>query len=382
MIRYAYFTRAEAIKWQKERSIDPNDPLTDLRTSYCAHADMDQPVGVGAWDGERMIGRNFFFHIPISVRGRPVECVVTNNLFVAPEYRPQGIGTYLKMYVLKLGYPQISSGVSPAMQKVYNAWNAYRRVDSSPTYSLPTDLLGLVRVARIAVERSAHQSSSPGVSRLALSRLLSIVRLLTSRRLALRRLKPRDGEDALDSVLHAARRPVQVPWNRSTLVEGLHGRHATLRAWIVEFPGAPLRLVTGYIKRREVRTIGKRTTQMTEFLLNEVWPPLEDETQAKACLAFAVQQARALRASVTQVDAMTEALRRTCQGFGFDRFYEKRVYIAPNTKDRSLDETLSDPANWWCRAINENEFEELALRRTGATDFNEFVPLNQPGAQE
>lgn len=377
MIRYDYFTRRQALEWQGRTAVDSADPLTDIHAGYFTYCDPEQLVGIGAWDGERMVGRNLFFHCPIAVTGSYVECVVTNNLFVAPLYRPKGIGTYLKMYVLKLGYPQISSGVSPSMQKVYDAWSAYRRIDAAKTYSVAADAFGVLRVARIAAERNdtGNDGARDGsVARGAFERTRASLRLMLNARQPVRVLDPDAAIGALDTVLLSARRPIQVPWNRLVLRDALRGRHGRMSAWIIELPGGRLQFVSAYRKDRQVRTIGSRQTMMTELLFNEAWPPAEDDEVALACIAFVLRQARQLGASVVQVDAMTPALARICEKFGFDCFYRKRVYIAPNTRDVDLAAILSDPSNWWCRGINENEFEEIALPRAGCKDFSEMIP--------
>ncbi|MCC6201493.1 MAG: hypothetical protein IT494_00635 [Gammaproteobacteria bacterium] len=278
--------------------------------------------------------------------------------------------------MLKLGYPQISSGVSPSMQKVYDAWSAYRRVDASITYSVAADAFGVLRVSRIAAEQhrlGADRAGRVGLARLALARARASLRLLAAGPRT-RVLDANTAVGAIDDVLRSAHRVIQVPWNRQVLCDALHGRHARMHAWVIELPGGRQQFLSAYRKQRLVRTFGTREMMKTELLFNEAWPPVQEDDVALTCIAFVVRQARSLGASVVQVDAMTPALARICERFGFDTFYRKRVYIAPNTRDKDLSSVLSDPANWWCRAINENEFEEIALPRAGYTDFAALIP--------
>jgi hypothetical protein len=341
-----------------------------MRTREYAHCDMDQRIAVVAFDGDRMVGRNFFCHCPILVNGKLVECVVTYNLFVDPAYRPKGVGTYIKMHVLKLGYPNVSSGVSPEMQKVQDAWSAYRKVASHPVYSVPVDLLGLLRLARMAAERGPPaEGRKTGVMASAVRQARSALSVAAGRWPALRPLAPDEAVRLLDEVLESERLPVQLPWNVEILVAALQGRRSGMRAWLVEFDaggaGQPRHLVSAYVKSRTIRTLGAARRSASELHLNEIFPPVRDPQRAGALLRFALQQARRCGASILQIYAMTDALRDVCVGHGLETFFSKQVYVAPNSKDKALAGTLGDAGNWWCRAINEDQFEEVGLPRAG-----------------
>lgn len=369
MIRFEYFTRAQAIEWQAAHPKVEGDPLTDMRLTHFENVDLDQKVGIFAIDNDRMIGTNFLYYCPISVNGKLVECIVTNNLYVHPDYRPKGVGTFLKMYILKLGYPQISSGVSPSMRKVYDAWSAYTKIDASPVFVMPVDAFGLLRVSRMSSEREAGKAG--GRIRLAKKILSGFIRALSIRNTGpknVRVLSPVEAEARLHEVLHAASFPIQVPWNRDLVVRSIWGLDAKAHAWMVEVGCTDARsthLVTGYLRAITARGLGSLQRRVQELHLTEIFPPASSEAVARACLQVVSRKARATGASIVHVSAMTGSLRSVCEKAGLDSFYEKRVYIAPNTKDGAMDELMRTPANWWCRIRNEDQLEENAFRRAG-----------------
>lgn len=375
MIRYQYITRQEAVEWQARTPLDPHDPLTDFRLSDHQRSDPDELVAVIATNDGKVIGRNFLFHCPILVGGNSVDCIISHNLFVAPEYRPKGIGTYVKMYVLKLGYPQISSGVSPAMQKVQDTWRAYAKIDSTPAFAIPVDALGMLRVARLVSSAPSDDSPKDGSTiRSMMQQLRARAGLAWPVNRHLSAYPGRQAAELLDQVLEAERFPVQIPWNRDLIRTQLLNDKGNPKAWVVSVPtsstGTTHYLITGYLIPRTTRTLGTRTTKITELHINEIFPPVRDAVTAALLLGFAAQKGRKIGASIVQLYATTKALKLACIEGGLRSFHSKHVYIAPNTNNPKALELLRDPSNWWCRAINETQFEEIALARPAPrTDF-------------
>jgi GNAT superfamily N-acetyltransferase len=364
-LRYEYLSRRDAIEWQRRTPVDPANPLTDFRLRDHERCGMDQLVGVVAVLDGRIVGRNFFFHCPIEVRGHPVECLVSNDLFVAPEYRPRGIGVYIKMHVLKLGYPQISSGVSQAMQRVQDAWSAYSKIDSTPAYAIPVSRLGALRVARLCAQTPAGGERG--------GTLFHLVRQVrASQRLAhgaddgARRLPPRSALAALDGVLDSARFPVQIPWNRALLLDALAGQARKPLAAVYAASDACPHLLTGYLRHRSGRALLQRSTTFRELHVNEIFPPVRDAAVARSLLGHAVREARTVGADLVQFYASTAELRGACEAAGLRSFIGKSVYIAPNTRSAEASTLLRAPENWWFRALNEDQFEEVATSTAGA----------------
>jgi GNAT superfamily N-acetyltransferase len=368
-VRYEYLTRRAAIEWQQRMPIDPADPLTDMRLRDHERSGMDDVVGVVAIVDGRIIGRNFFFHSTLSIHGHEVDCIVSHNLFVAPAYRPRGIGIYIKMHVLKLGYPQVSSGVSHAMQQVQDAWSAYRKIDSTPAFAIPVSPLGGLRVARLAAEGAAPGGSPAGTLH-HLARQQGAAWWLERR--ADRALLALDAQAAaarMDRILDAERFPVQVPWNRALLRDALLGLVRMPAAGVYVKRGDPTAepgyLMTGYTRRRTARGLGRRSAKYDEFHVNEVFPPVHDPLVAQSLLGHAVREARMRGADIVHFYATTETLQRVCEAAGLRSFVGKHVYIAPNSRCQTAVELLGTAQNWWCRVINEDQFEEVAAVPAG-----------------
>jgi hypothetical protein len=343
-----------------------------MRLKHYERCDLDQKVGIFAIENDAVIGTNFFYFCPLAVNGKIVECVVSNNLFVAPEYRPKGIGTFLKMYVLKLGYPQISSGVSPSMQKVYDAWSAYTKIDASPVYAIPVTPFGLLRVARMASEKNASvRKGRLEVLTKAMRRGLAVLSARKAGNAHITLQHPRRAEELMDQVLRSERYPIQVPWNRDVVTRALRGENTRVHAWMASIKDENgievIHLISGYLRPMQVRGIGTEQRRIQELHLTEIFPPVRSESIARACLSIVVKRAAALGASIIQVYAMTSALQAVCDAAGFDSFFKKRVYVAPNTKDKTIDAFFRNPDNWWCRIRNEDQLEENAFRREGAS---------------
>jgi len=369
MISFEYFTKAQAIEWQRSHPLDPNDTLTDMRLRHYERADMEQRIGVFALDHGRIVGANFFQLCPLLVNGELIQCVASGNLFVAPEYRPRGIGTFLKMHVLKLGYPQISSGVSPSMQKVYDAWNAYTKVDASPVYTLPATPFGVLRVSRMTSERVRPRDKGRRELLKHLGRNVASLAGLYRAGGGLRVHAPDEAIDRVDALLRSERFPIQVPWNRTLVTRALRAEDAKARAWLVsardESGTTVTHLISGYLRETTVRGYGSSQRRIHEFHLTEIFPPVRSERVAHGCLGLVASHAGGLGAAVVHVYAMTQALRSVCERSRLESFFKKCVYIAPNTKDGRVDAFMRDPRNWWCRIRNEGQLHENALAREG-----------------
>ena len=377
-MKFQYFTRAQAIEWQRRHPKISGDPLTDMRLEQYEGCDLDQKVGVFAIDGDRVIGTNFFHYCPISVNGELIECIVSNNLFVAPEYRPKGIGSFLKMHVLRLGLPQISSGVSPQMQKVYDAWSAYTKVDASPVYAMPVSAFGILRVARIANERDASASGRFALALAIMKRYLSVRAFSKGALIDYESLATDQALKSVEGILKSERYPIQVPWNRRMIERALRGEDSRAHAWVIEVQstsGTPVRhFVSGYLRAMQVRGLGRGEKEIEEFHLTEIFPPVRDKEVARACLALTIENARCLGVAIVQVYAMTEALDDACTEARLDSFFKKRVYIAPNTKEERYDRFLRTPSNWWCRIRNEDQLEENARGYCKMGQSNDLSP--------
>jgi hypothetical protein len=190
--------------------------------------------------------------------------------------------------------------------------------------------------------------------------------LSNPRRGMLKVLPERDAAAAFDRCLTTARAAVQLPWNRELLELALAGSDPNRGAWLVECADerSGLWLVTLY---RQERILGQNpdstTRSVREAHLNEIYPPVDERAPIAALLAFAVDRATEMGTNVLQIHAMTPAIEQFCRGLGLRSRMAKSIYIAADGVDAATRRLLSDPANWWCRAFNENQFEEIFVDR-------------------
>jgi len=183
-------------------------------------------------------------------------------------------------------------------------------------------------------------------------------------RSALRIIPPRDAVQALEQCLAAPRAEVQLPWKRALLESALAGSDPNRGAWLVERASARAGpwLVTLY---RQERILGRRAdgavNSVVEAHLNEVYPPLDDRTPIADLLAFAAARAAEMHSDVLQIHALTPAIERICRDRGLGSRMTKSIYIAADGVDAGTRRLLRDPKRWWCRAFNENQFEEILV---------------------
>jgi hypothetical protein len=85
---------------------------------------------------------------------------------------------------------------------------------------------------------------------------------------------------------------------------------------------------------------------------------VQSEVAAHAVIAAAARNLRARGADVVELYAETDLLASACRNLGLLRSLEKSMQIATSGVGADLARDLGDPGQWWCRAINEEQFEE------------------------
>lgn len=363
MVGYLTLTRHQAEQWQQGHPKEPGDPLTDMHLDYFTHYLPEEVVALLAVDADKIIGRILLAHSDILVDGTSQRFLIGQDLLVRDEYRRQAVGIQILARVLKLGRPYIAASVSAEMAQIFDAWRGFSKVDASPVYSVGIDLYGVVRTTRLALQR--QHADGKTVSRFDTLRAL-LQRARTALQLRAREprgfslLPPTEAESVLDKVADAVRFRVQIPWNRNQLVRAIRGTSGDCRAFIFRTESAPRampRLVTIYLKCATVSIFGASDMRrITTAHLNEVFPPLDDAATARFVLGSVAREAAGRGASIIFVSATTPVLEAACAEF--DLAFRKSVYVTTVGLDSGSARVVSDPANWWCRAINENQFEE------------------------
>jgi hypothetical protein len=374
VLRYRALTKLDFLGSGFARKIEPEDPFEKPATAYMEGYAPDEVVAVVAEDNGNFVGRTLLAHTDILVGDRLQRCAVGANLWAEKTYRKRAVGIKILWKVLDLGFSYVGADSSADSRRLFERAMQFHRVDDSPVYGAGIDLGGAVRMSRLSIQ--AKRGGGVGLSQL--GHAATLARMLLGRRRLLGGLRPgwtvvSPGEAAsLLSEVASLRedRRVYLPWNRSLLVAALHGERADVCAWVLskggDGPGGAL-LVSMYMggqtlglwRRRDVRTV--RVARLAE-----AFPPVEDEDTARHVISFVARQAEQRGASTLFVYAMTAGLELACRRLGLSRLSEKTVFIAPGDLDDKVAAKLSDSRRWWCRAINENQFEE-AYQPLGAS---------------
>jgi len=385
VIEYRRLTKRDVDQWQRDHARDQGDwsrgheakiPRSGLQrgAAWISSIGYSQDLGpdtvrtVAAFDEGRMVGRLHVVYTDLLIEGRRQRCAVGEDFFVLDEYRNRAVGLSILLKALKLGLPFIEAGVSGQMRKILDSWKQFVLVDGSPMFQVALDRKGLVQIARWELYEREESRGFWSDKLTKGSLLLAAWRqreLLGSRgRGALKALAVDIGSTSLDRCLDAQCAPVQVPRNREMLSASLRGADANRGAWFVESGDARYGpwLVTLY---RQERVLGHNPDgtikSVTEAHLNEIYPPLGETDPIAELLALVVDRAMEMPANVLQIHAMTPAIERFCETLGLRSRMTKSIYVAADGVDSATRKLLSDPANWWCRAFNENQFEEVLL---------------------
>jgi hypothetical protein len=343
---------------------------SSLASLHCGQElDPQTPCAIAAFDDDRLVGRIAIVYTDLLVMENRVRCAVGQNFFVLDEYRDRAVGLSILLKAMRLGLPYIESGVSGQLRQILDSWKQFIPIDRSPIFQVGLDRKGLVQMAKWGHYAEERRDSIP-------LELLHKMRLVVrtwrqSRSVSagrsrdeLRALPPEAFARGFERVATAPAASVQVPWNVGLLQRAVEGKDRNRGAWILERGPSSAWLLTLY---RQERVLGVdddgRTHSVLEAHLNEIYPPVHDEATAQCFLAFAYDRAKRMGASILQVHAMTPAIDSVCRRLGLLSRMTKSVYIAPSGVDPATKACLSDPKAWWCRAFNEDQFEEAFLSR-------------------
>lgn len=387
VIEFRAIKRSDLGEWQRERmhasgtpSEDSQDriPRSGLQRGAESLAgigcvqdlDPDAVRAIAAFDGDRVVGRLNIVYTDLLVDGQRLQrCAVGADFFVLDEYRDRGVGLSIMLKALKLGLPFIESGVSGPMQKILDSWKQFVLIDASPMFQVALDRAGLVQVAKWDLYQDG---SAKGFWSEMCSKASLLKRAWQQRRRVLhvrRDVSPVPSEDhatAVANTLRALDATVQLPWNREVLQTSLAGLDPNRGAWLVQSAHGPRGpwLLTLY---RQERVLGRApdgsARSIREAHLNEIFPPLHEDAPTEALLGFALDRAASMGANVLHIHALSPAIEHACRRLGLDSRMTKSIYIATTGVDAATKARLSDRASWWCRAFNENQFEEVFVGR-------------------
>lgn len=363
MLEYSILTRHEAERWQETHARDAGDPLSDMHLDDLARYAPDETVAILATDGGRIVGRILLAHSDVLVDGTPRRFLVGRNLLVREEYRRHAVGIQLLARVMRLGKPYIAASVSAEMGRIFDAWRNFHRVDATPVYALGLDRYGVARTTRLALQQlhaAGKRVALLDTVRGVLARAWRALGTLIMVPGGFARLPADEAEAALESIARTRRFRVQIPWHRDTVVAALRRGTGNCRAAVFRdrrSSCAPARLLTLYFRTIEGGVYSVRDVrQLRVAYLNEVFPPLDDDRTARYAVGLAAREARSAGAGILFVCAATPALERACAGL--DLAMRRSIYVTPAGLDPAAATAVVEPGNWWCRAVNENQFEE------------------------
>ena len=387
MIEYRFITKRELVDWQEKRasvgreradSTNERIPRSGLQrgADSLSRIDCNQDLepdairAIVAFDEQRIAGRLLIVYSDLLVNGALQRFAVGEDFFVLEEYRNRAVGLSLLLKAFKLGFPFIESGVSGQMKAILDSWKQFVPVDSSPMFQVGLDRTGLVQLAKWDLYE-AHASGASRGEAWTKAALLSRHwrqqrRLARGSRERLQVFAVADAARGFERCLGSARAAVQLPWNTAVLNKALAGADPNCGAWFVESPtgSAGPWLLTLYRQERVLGQAADGTARsIKEAHLNEIYPPLDGAAPVETLLAFAFDRARAMGASVMQIHAMTPALAGACRRLGLGSRMTKSIYVAANGVYGTAAKQIADSASWWCRAFNENQFEEAFVGR-------------------
>jgi len=397
VIEYRILTKAEVDDWAGERTTGrpgADEPARgipraglqrgpDWIADVACNQELEPDVvrTIAAFDDGRMIGRLHIVYTDLLLEGTRLQrCAVGEDFFVLDEYRDRAVGLSILLKALKLGLPFIESGVSGQMRKILDSWKQFALVDGSPMFQVALDWRGLGQIAKWDFYARQVPGSPWRENLTKLSLLLAGWRqrrsIAGARRGEVQALSAADAVAAFDRCLGSAQAQVQLPWSRRLLEAAVAGSDPNRKAWLAAPAADPSerRLVSLYQQERVLGRNPDGTNKTTlEIHLNEIYPPLANPDRVGAWLAFAFARAAEMGGEVLQVHAMTPALERFCRDRGLRSRMTKSIYVAADGLDGHTRRLLANPANWWCRAFNENQFEEILLGRQ--VDRREGTPL-------
>lgn len=395
MIEYRLFTRPELLKWRADREpgrLDDNDeagndqglsaprigvqaePSRELSLQYNHEVDDDAICAICAFDGERLVGRISILHFGLIVNDRCLRCCVGSNFMVLKDYRNSAVGLSILLKAMNLGMPYIEASVSGQMRGILEKMKQFYHVDSSPIFQVGLDSSGIVQIATWDFYKNPNNANilSEQVNKLRAiaGNWFNSRKVSRFRSIGYEVIKPEDAIRILAEEYPAARFPVQLPWNRKLLERGLSGKSQDYGAWLLRIPddSERYRLVSLYRRDRVLGQDKKGNPRiLREAHLSEIYPPVRADDPVRALLEFASHKAREAGASLLHIHALSPGLESVCRNLGLNSHNSKAVFVSLQSIDPDIKATLADPDKWWCRAFNEDQFEE-SIVSAKATD--------------
>lgn len=338
----------------------------NLRLGSTTRIRDDEAVAVVAFDGEEIVGKMLLRYASIPYDGGVLRLALGQDMLVSPDYRGRGIGTALITKSLEVQAPTIHSGLSSLSKPLFEKF-ALPSIDRSQAYQLALSWKGFLRQSRDRAGEGNGMAARVAEAGDAVRGYLSWRDLLHRTRAlatsATRILPSSDAIAALPELLSKRVRRFQIPWNLTKLRSGLTNTDPDLRAIVAEVGvGGSRRLVlaTAYRYPRQIRIpFTQAQRPLEEWRVNEIYPPVTDPSLGQAAIAAIAARLAERGADVIEVFCHTGGLESACIALGLRRSITKSMLLVPQQGVAAeLTRAVCDPEQWWCRALNEEQFEE------------------------
>ena len=363
-IRYALLTKKQANQLDPLRYNPTIAEFANLRLNRTNSLEENDTVAVVAFDGERIVGKILFGYgwLPFDNTSIRLALALAQDLLVSEEYRGRGIGLAILQKSTEIKVPQIHSGLSgmalPLIEKL-----GFLSIDRTPSYQLALSAKGLLRLIR--ADFHAHATGAlPAIRiaiRSALSQFTQHKRLISNRSGAVT-LSAAEAIRQLPFLTAHRERRFQIPWNNSKLIAGVKGVDKGFAAWVISVGNMKEprnHLVTAYLFERHIRIpLTNRLVPLSEWRVNEIYPPVKDHDTTRRLIPGISANLSKIGADVMELFAPTEALVSACTALGLVQSIHKSMLLVPSGVSDDLKSDLLEPSQWWCRALNENQFEE------------------------
>lgn len=377
MIYYHTLRKSDLFDGSTIEKVDAEDPFNQSSLKYLKEYDRSEIVAIIATDNGRLVGRIFLAYADVMVNGRLLRCTVGENLYVQESYRKKAVGLKLLKNAINLGNPYIAASVSADLYPVLEVSKWFHRIDASPVYLLGLDIGGTFRVARLALQEEEKRLKRVTTKIHLLSvlarKLFSLYRMRLPGRKQLKVLTPELALIRLESMVILRDKKTYIPWNRSVITNSLFGKDHKRHSWVVALEVGSItcyHFVSLYMDQQNLSLIHSQDIRRIQIArLSEVFPPITNVHVGHRVLEFAAERARHLGASLLFVYAIEDILNQACQKMELDTLLDKRIFLSPGELDDELSSIITKPHNWWCRGINESQFEEAYQTSTASREL-------------
>lgn len=356
MVEYVFLNSEEASVFVSNHPADEKDSATMINLSACKNAKKDDIICIAAVDKGCVIGRMLFTYGFIADGNKPLRVAAAQALMVSKKRQGEGIGGRLIKKSLEINILCIHSGLSGAAIPLFKKLG-FSFIDDSPVFQAPLSMLGVFKDARHRFYAMKKNNIRDLFT--AFFKSMSIWKQVVKKSSKYHVLDKQSAIDMIDEILSVNVKRFQIPWNMDKVKGGINGVLNDYYAFVVESNTSERYFVSIYIKHAQFRLpLTDKLIAVKDGHVNEIYPPINDPKSALSILNTIAIHTRQLGYKNLSVYASTPVLLTACQSIGLDSRHNKTFAIKPINLQKELSELITDPSQWWCRAMNEDQVEE------------------------